>query len=186
MRILRAGRVRWRMKSETFNPLEMHGDESGHNLDHGSCNLSDVLSQLMMLALLIDLAEQRCRALFDSARKKAERLKYFRDGVRNEFQTCWLRASRTGKPNTCPLPIQALRLSSNSTTRPEPGCNSGPIPSVLQPQPHLQVSMDRSTRNDRARHCARNFASKTGSQCESRFTSKAVRIARHLPPRPHD
>ena len=91
MRIMRAGRARWRVENETFNVLKSHGYEFGHNFGHGNCNLSDVLAQLMMLAFLIDQVEQRCCALFDAARKKADRLKYLRETIRNYFLTFRIR-----------------------------------------------------------------------------------------------
>ena len=85
MRIMRAGRARWRVENETFNTLKSHGYEFGHNFGHGHCNLSDVLAHLMMLAFLIDQVEQRCCALFDAARDKAGRMKYLREQIRIYF-----------------------------------------------------------------------------------------------------
>ena len=85
MRIMRAGRARWRVENETFNTLRNQSYELGHNFGHGHCNLSDIMANLMMLAFLIDQVEQRCCALFAAALEKAERLLYLRETIRTYF-----------------------------------------------------------------------------------------------------
>ena len=87
MRLMRAGRARWRVENETFNTLKNQSYELGHNFGHGHCNLSDIMANLMMLAFLIDQVEQRCCALFAAALEKAERLKYLREDIRSFFRS---------------------------------------------------------------------------------------------------
>ena len=47
---MRAGRARWRIENETFNPLKNHGDHFGH----GNRHLATVCAYLMMRAFFID------------------------------------------------------------------------------------------------------------------------------------
>ena len=67
-RIMRAGRARWAIENETFNTLKNQGYCFEHNFGHGKKNLSVVLAQLMMLAFLIDQAQQLACALFQQAK----------------------------------------------------------------------------------------------------------------------
>ena len=85
MRIMRAGRARWRAEDETLHTFKSHGYEFGHDFGHGSRNSSDVLAQLMMLGFLIDQVELRCCALFDAARENAGRMKCLRERIRSYF-----------------------------------------------------------------------------------------------------
>ena len=85
MRIMRAGRARWRVENETFNTLKNQGFQLEHNFGHGCEHLSDVLASLMLLAFLIDQVEEHCCSLFRSARDRAGRLKYFREALRGMF-----------------------------------------------------------------------------------------------------
>ena len=85
MRIMRAGRARWRIENETFNTLKNQGYELEHNFGHGREHLSDVLASLMMLAFLIDQVEQHCCALFRAAREEEGRLKYLWEEIRAFF-----------------------------------------------------------------------------------------------------
>ena len=55
---------------ETFNTLKNQGYHFEHNFGHGTQNLSTVLAFLMMLAFLIDQAQQRCCGLFQAALAK--------------------------------------------------------------------------------------------------------------------
>ena len=66
-RLVQGGRAKWRIENETFNTLKNQGYQFEHNFGHGTENLSTVLSMLMMLAFLIDQAEQMCCALFQVA-----------------------------------------------------------------------------------------------------------------------
>lgn len=86
MKIMRAGRARWRIENETFNTLKNQGYHFEHNFGHGHKYLSTVFGCLMMLAFLVDQIEMRCDGFFRDALEKAERLKYLREDVRNMFR----------------------------------------------------------------------------------------------------
>jgi hypothetical protein len=61
---MRGGRARWKIENETFNTLKNQGYHFEHNYGHGEQNLSVVFAQVMMLAFLVDQAQQLCCALF--------------------------------------------------------------------------------------------------------------------------
>lgn len=69
-RIMRAGRARWRIENETFNTLKNQGYNFEHNYGLGKENLSMVFEKLMMLAFLVDQAQQLCCSLFQAVLKK--------------------------------------------------------------------------------------------------------------------
>ena len=71
------------IENETFNTLKNAGYNLEHNFGHGYNQLSTVFASLMMLAFLIDQAEQRCCKLFRMAREKAERPLYFWEELRS-------------------------------------------------------------------------------------------------------
>jgi len=56
--IVRGGRARWNVESETFNTLKNQGYHFEHNFGHGEKNLSVVFAVLMMLAFLVDQVQQ--------------------------------------------------------------------------------------------------------------------------------
>lgn len=85
MDLMRAGRARWRIENETFNTLKNQGYGFGHNYGHGEKHLVTVFAFLMMLAFLIDQAQQRCCALFQAARAKEGRALYFWNTLRSLF-----------------------------------------------------------------------------------------------------
>lgn len=62
--IMRGGRARWKIENETFNTLKNQGYHFEHNYGHGQQNLSVVFALLMMLAFLVDQAQQLCCPLF--------------------------------------------------------------------------------------------------------------------------
>jgi hypothetical protein len=62
--IMRGGRARWKVENETFNTLKNQGYNLGHNYGLGKKNLSGIFTILMMLAFLIDQAQQLCCWLF--------------------------------------------------------------------------------------------------------------------------
>jgi hypothetical protein len=62
--LMRGGRARWKIENETFNTLKNPGDHFEHNYGHGERHLSVVFAMLMMLAFLVDQAQQLCCALF--------------------------------------------------------------------------------------------------------------------------
>jgi hypothetical protein len=64
--LMRGGRARWKIENETFNTLKNQGYHFEHNYGHGEQNLSVVFAMLMMLAFLVDQAQQLCCALFQA------------------------------------------------------------------------------------------------------------------------
>ena len=64
--IMRGGRARWRIENETFNTLKNQGYHFEHNFGHGYQHLSVVFAVLMMLAFLVDQAQQLCCPLFQA------------------------------------------------------------------------------------------------------------------------
>ena len=65
--LMRGGRARWKIENETFNTLKNQGYHFEHNFGHGYKHLSSVLCYLMMLAFLIDQAQQYCCKFFQQA-----------------------------------------------------------------------------------------------------------------------
>ena len=66
--VMTAGRARWKIENETFNPLKNQGYHFEHNYGHGEQWLATVLAMLMMLAFLIDQIQERCCELFKQLR----------------------------------------------------------------------------------------------------------------------
>ena len=64
--LMRGGRARWKIENETFNTLKNQGDNFEHTYGHGEQHLSVVFAVLMMLAFLVDQAQQLCCALFQA------------------------------------------------------------------------------------------------------------------------
>src|SRR5882672_10833407 len=64
--LMRGGRARWKIENETFNTLKNQGYNFEHNYGHGAQNLSVVFAILMLLAFLVDQAQQLCCALFQA------------------------------------------------------------------------------------------------------------------------
>lgn len=64
--LMRGGRARWKIENETFNTLKNQGYHFEHNYGHGTQHLSVVFATLMMLAFLVDQAQQLCCALFQA------------------------------------------------------------------------------------------------------------------------
>ena len=60
--LMRGGRARWKIDNETFNTLKNQGDHFEHTYGHGEQHLSVVFAMLMMLAFLVDQAQQLCCA----------------------------------------------------------------------------------------------------------------------------
>lgn len=85
MEIMRAGRARWKIENETFNTLKNQGYNLGHNYGLGKKNLSAIFTLLMMLAFLIDQAQQLGCWLFQAALKKKRAKKYLWEDIRGFF-----------------------------------------------------------------------------------------------------
>jgi len=84
----RGGRARWHIENETFNTLKNQDYHFEHNFGHGHKNLSTVFARLMMLAFLIDQAEQICCGLFQGALKILKgRKTYLWRSIRAFFDT---------------------------------------------------------------------------------------------------
>ena len=70
LQIMRGGRARWKIENETYNTLKNQGYHFEHNFGHGKKNLSVVFALLMMLAFLVDQAQQLACRLFQAVLKK--------------------------------------------------------------------------------------------------------------------
>jgi hypothetical protein len=80
--LMRGGRARWKIETETFNTLQNQGYHCEHNDGHGAQHLAVVFAMLMMLAFLVDQTQQLCCALFQavwaklgSKRRRWERMR---------------------------------------------------------------------------------------------------------------
>jgi hypothetical protein len=64
-KIMRGGRSRWKIESETYNTLKDQGYHFEHNYGLGKINLCLVFVMLMMLAFLVDQTQQlSCNLLY--------------------------------------------------------------------------------------------------------------------------
>jgi hypothetical protein len=84
--IMRGGRARWKIENETFNTLKNQGDRLEHNYGHGEQNLSVVLALVMMLAFLVDQAQQLCCPLFQAAWSKMRTKCHLWEEIRHHFR----------------------------------------------------------------------------------------------------
>ena len=83
--IMRGGRARWKIENETFNTLKNQGYNFEHNYGHGQQNLSVNFALLMMLAFLVDQAQQLASPLFQAVLKKEGSRKRLWDHMRALF-----------------------------------------------------------------------------------------------------
>jgi len=84
-RIMRAGRARWKIENETFNTLKNQGYNFEHNYGLGKQYLSMVFVKIMMLAFLVDQAQQLCCSLFQAVLKKTGSQKSLWEQMRSLF-----------------------------------------------------------------------------------------------------
>lgn len=84
-KLMQAGRARWKVENETFNTLKNQGYNLGHNYGLGKKNLSAVFTLLMMLAFLIDQAQQLSCWLFQDALQKAQSKRILWERIRGFF-----------------------------------------------------------------------------------------------------
>lgn len=84
-RIMRAGRARWKIENEIFNTLKNQGYHFEHNYGLGKQYLSMVFVKIMMLAFLVDQAQQLCCALFQAVLKKTGSKKALWEQMRSLF-----------------------------------------------------------------------------------------------------
>lgn len=89
--LARGGRARWRIENETFNTLKNQGYHYEHNFGHGRRNLSVVFAMLMMLAFLVDQAQQLCCPLFRAVWAKLGSKRALWDNLRSHFRFCSMR-----------------------------------------------------------------------------------------------
>ena len=61
--LMRRGRARWKIENETCNTLKNQGSHFEHNYGHGEQHLSVVFAILLLLAFLVDQAQQLWCAL---------------------------------------------------------------------------------------------------------------------------
>ena len=83
--LVRGGRARWKIENETFNTLKNQGYHFEHNYGHGKQNLSVVFTMLMMLAFLVDQAQQRCCPLFRAVKAKVGSKRALWERLRSHF-----------------------------------------------------------------------------------------------------
>jgi hypothetical protein len=84
--IMRGGRARWKIENETFNTIKNQGYHFEHNYGHGKKNLSVVFAYLMMLAFLVDQAQQLACGLFQAVWKEVGSKIRLWERIRSLFQ----------------------------------------------------------------------------------------------------
>src|SRR5437879_3366369 len=92
--LMRGGRARWKIENETFNTLKNQGYNFEHNYGHGEQHLSVVFAMLMMLAFLVDQAQQLCCALFQAVWAKLGSKRRLWERMRASFYTSALQSMR--------------------------------------------------------------------------------------------
>src|SRR3989475_4326941 len=92
--LMRGGRARWKIENETFNTLKNQGYHFDHNYGHGEQQLSVVFAVLMMLAFLVDQAQQLCCALFRAVWLKLGSKRLLWERMRALFYTYALMSMR--------------------------------------------------------------------------------------------
>jgi hypothetical protein len=92
--LMRGGRARWKIENETFNTLKNQGYNFEHNYGHGEQHLSVVFAMLMMLAFLVDQAQQLCCALFQAVWAKLGSKRLVWERMRALFYTYALTSMR--------------------------------------------------------------------------------------------
>lgn len=69
-KLMKGGRINWRIENNTFNTLKNQDYHFEHNFGHGYKYLSTVFAMLMMLAFFVDQIQEASCALFKKAREK--------------------------------------------------------------------------------------------------------------------
>ena len=93
--IMRAGRVRWKIENETFNTLKNQGYHLEHNFGLGEKYLSTIFTLLMMLAFLVDQAQQLCCPLFRASWEKSGSKRALWERMRGIFKEFFLDSMET-------------------------------------------------------------------------------------------
>lgn len=84
--LMRGGRARWKIENETFNTLKNQGYNLGHNYGLGKKNLSGIFTIMMMLAFLVDQAQQLSCWLFQAALVKGRIKRTLWELIRSTMQ----------------------------------------------------------------------------------------------------
>jgi Transposase DDE domain len=92
--LMRGGRARWKIENETFNTLKNQGYNFAHHYGHGEQHLSVVFATLMLLAFLVDQAQQLCCALFQAVWAKLGSKRLLWERMRALFYTYRLNSMR--------------------------------------------------------------------------------------------
>jgi hypothetical protein len=92
--LMRGGRARWKIENETCNTLKNQGYHFEHNYGHGEQHLSVVFAMLMMLAFLVDQAQQLCCAWFRAVWLKLGSKRLLWERMRALFYTYALMSMR--------------------------------------------------------------------------------------------
>ena len=92
--LAKGGRARWHIENETFNTLKNQGYHFEHNYGHGVQNLSVVFAMLMMLAFLVDQAQQLCCPLFRAVWNKLGSKRSLWEKLRSHFYHFTFRSMR--------------------------------------------------------------------------------------------
>jgi hypothetical protein len=92
--LMRGGRARWKIENETCNTLKNQGYNFAHTYGHGEQHLSVVFAMLMMLAFLVDQAQQLCCALFRAVWLKLGSKRLLWERMRALFYTSALTSMR--------------------------------------------------------------------------------------------
>jgi hypothetical protein len=83
--LAKGGRARWHIENETFNTLKNQGYHFEHNYGHGAQHLSVVFAMLMMLAFLVDQAQQLACPLFRAVWDKLGSKRALWEKLRSHF-----------------------------------------------------------------------------------------------------
>jgi hypothetical protein len=91
---MRGGRARWKSENETCNTLKNQGYHCAQHYGHGEHHLSVVFAMLMMLAFLVDQAQQLCCAWFQAVWAKLGSKRLLWERMRALFYTYQLDSMR--------------------------------------------------------------------------------------------
>jgi hypothetical protein len=92
--LMRGGRARWKIDNETFKTLKNQGYHFEHNYGHGEQHLSGMFAMRMLLAFLVDQAQQLCGALCQAVWAKRGSKRWLWARMRALFYTYRLDAMR--------------------------------------------------------------------------------------------
>ena len=87
---MRGGRARWKIENEAFNTLKTQGYYLEHNYGHGRQHLATVFALLMMLAFLVDQAQELGCRLFQAARARFRSRTSLWEKLRSLFTTYFI------------------------------------------------------------------------------------------------